>query len=156
MSLQTRLAALITAIGADVKALRAAVDAALGQAAGVFGAGAAWDPETGTLSAPIYLVQGGGYYNVDAAIGALDSAATILDNRTTALEGELAALQAAPPIVPIMQIDYDALSPPDAGTLYVIVDGPAGGAGAAWLEVTQAQYDALDPPDSGTLYIVID
>lgn len=60
------------------------------------------------------------------------------------------------PIVPITQADYDNLSPPDAGTLYVIVNGPAGGAGAQWLEVTQAQYDALDPPDPGTLYIVID
>jgi hypothetical protein len=62
----------------------------------------------------------------------------------------------ATPFVPITQSDYDALSPPDAGTLYVIVDGPAGGAGAAWLEITQSAYDALDPPDSETLYIVID
>lgn len=76
----------------------------------------------------------------------------------TAIGADIKALYAAAggqPFVPITQADYDALSPPDAGTLYVIVAGPAGGAGAAWLELTQAQYDALSPPDPGTLYIVI-
>lgn len=77
----------------------------------------------------------------------------------TAIGADIKALQdaggVATPFVPITQTDYDALSPPDAGTLYVIVEGPAGGAGAAWLEVTQSEYDGLTP-DPGTLYIVID
>lgn len=60
------------------------------------------------------------------------------------------------PFVALTQSQYDALDPPDAGTLYLIVDGPTTGSGAAWLQVTQSEYDGLSPPDDETLYLVVD
>lgn len=60
-----------------------------------------------------------------------------------------------PAFVAITQSDYDALSPPNAGTLYIIVDSPAFGAGSEWIQLSQAEYDALPSPDPNTLYIII-
>lgn len=61
-------------------------------------------------------------------------------------------------IVPITQADYDALSPPDANKLYVIIDTLPSGSGPnlEWWQGTQAAYDAIDPKDPDTLYIVKD
>jgi hypothetical protein len=64
----------------------------------------------------------------------------------------------SPSIVPITQTDYDALDPPDATKLYVLIEGPALGATDLFEVITQAAFDALDPPggNAGTLYIVKD
>ncbi|NMY86684.1 hypothetical protein HBR93_21500, partial [Pseudomonas sp. WS 5411] len=44
------------------------------------GGGAAYDPVTGTVSAPSYTVQGSQYNNVGGAIGAVDGSLTTLNN----------------------------------------------------------------------------
>lgn len=64
--------------------------------------------------------------------------------------------RAAPSFVALTQTAFDALDPPDAGTLYLIVDGPTTGSGATWLQITSEDYGELDPPDAGTLYVVVD
>ncbi|MDD1007647.1 hypothetical protein M5G27_09180 [Pseudomonas shahriarae] len=52
----------------------------LGNSAAVnLGGGAAFDPATGTISAPSYTVQGNTYNNVGSTFGAVDSALTSLD-----------------------------------------------------------------------------
>ena len=50
-----------------------------GSTASNLGGGAAFDPVTGTISAPSYTVQGSTYNNVGSTFGAVDSALTSLD-----------------------------------------------------------------------------
>ena len=50
-----------------------------GSTASNLGGGAAFDPVTGTISAPSYTVQGNTYNNVGSTFGAVDSALTSLD-----------------------------------------------------------------------------
>ena len=65
--------------------------------------------------------------------------------------GGVAAIQA------LTQSDYDALSPPNPSTLYIIVpeeDLPVGGIDTV-VSMTQAVYDALSTPDPTTLYVIV-
>ena len=57
-------------------------------------------------------------------------------------------------IVPITQSDYDALSPPDANTLYLIVTTVPVGPMYKWVEITAAAYAALSSPDPETMYVI--
>ena len=53
------------------------------------------------------------------------------------------------------QDGYEALTSPDAGTLYVIVpEVTAPTTVAQWAQVTQAEYDGLTP-DLDTLYVIV-
>ncbi len=56
------------------------------------GGGSAFDPTTGTVTAPAYSVQGNTYSNLGSAIGGLDSAVTGLDSAVSGLDSAVAGL----------------------------------------------------------------
>ncbi|MFP3813148.1 hypothetical protein SB660_19265, partial [Bacillus sp. SIMBA_005] len=61
-----------------VTAVDGAVDTLGAGVASSFGGGAAYDPATGTLTAPSYSIGGTTYNNVGAALGGVDTALTNL------------------------------------------------------------------------------
>ena len=85
------------------------------------------------------------------------SSAVTLQAGITVMKWRVADRQSTfQPIIPITQADYDALSPPAANALYVVVPSVAGNPNYRWVALTDAEYTALTPKDAETLYVVTD
>ncbi len=73
---------------------------------------------------------------------------------TEAIGADIKALS-QPAFIATTQTDYDSLSPPDAGALYVTVPSAATGQGRAWIALTQSGWDAIAPGEPNVAYIVV-
>src|SRR5690606_25327480 len=89
------------------------------------------------FSGPTYLIQGGNYYNVGDALGAIDGAISGIDSRLSALETGTSTAASAPPTASggsVGQVDDrvaggDAATGPTRGTGATGTPAPAGGKG---------------------------